>query len=244
MDLQADNVQGVLFLTPGQAQDDAIKLWESLFPGDSPDAFQRANTSPSSILVSTASGERSGHQVVVTANVGRIDITLYPPQATIGSPVPARIADVAGAAKHLASMLKLFTERLEVLRIALVLDLSKTVSPGGESAALLELLPEFPFPKNVLDVALQFNSRRPLTTVPDLEINRLCIWTTGHIGVTQIVPGRGHVMMRTSPFVGIKVDINTAPEAPPTSGASALIIDEMLAESLIIYHDGLKRFER
>jgi hypothetical protein len=40
MDFQADSIQGVLFLAPGQRQEDALKLWGELFPNDSPDGFQ------------------------------------------------------------------------------------------------------------------------------------------------------------------------------------------------------------
>ncbi len=241
MDLQADSVQGVLFLTPGQQQDDALKLWEHLFPGDSPDGFQRANPSPS--LLSTALGERTGHRVMVNAQVGRIDIILNQSPAIVDlSGSPPRIADVPAAARRMGELMKLMAGRLKVLRIALVLDLAKTVSPGVETAELLHFLPGYPFPKNVTDVSVQFNSRKTFESVPNIDMNRLCVWTTGQIGFIQSQPVQGTGMMIMSPVVNVRVDVNSAPEARPPVDSVTPIIDEILAESLEIYAEGLKRF--
>ena len=93
MDFHADSVQGVLFLLPGHAQDDALKLWNHLFPGDSPDGFQRATVSP--MLSSSASGVRDGFQTNINAQVGRVDIVLtQPPIGISPQSGPPRIEDI------------------------------------------------------------------------------------------------------------------------------------------------------
>jgi hypothetical protein len=249
MDLQADSVQGVLFLIPGQQQEDALKLWAHLFKDDGPDGFQRAGASPS--LGSNAWGERWGYRVGISAQVGRIDLFLnQPPAVNVGVVSgPSRIIDVPTAAKRLSKIMKELTEHLKVVRLGLVLDLAKAVDRGSEGVELRRLLPEFPFPLNSTDIVLQFNSRRAFVAAPDIEMNRLCVWTMGQAGFMPNLfasgPNlfaQGPSMVVLSPFLSVKVDVNTAPEMHPSADCIQPMIDEMLRECLKISHEGMGAF--
>jgi len=239
MNLQADSVHGVLFVAPGQQQDEALKLWDFLFPGHSPDGFQRNTSSPS--LASTASGERNGYQVGLTAQVGRIDITINKQQNTFDANAgPPRIANVADALNQLVGLMKKVVGRVNVHRIGIILDLSKTVARGTENAELMHLLAGFPFPDNASDISVQFNSRVLLEGVANTEINRLCTWASGQFHFIPNAPVPSHALVPT-PFVNVKIDINTIPTLRLAASDAELVLDAMLAESRALYAEGLKR---
>jgi hypothetical protein len=239
MNLDADGIQGVLFLPPGQHQDDAIQVWGQLFPNDNPDGFQKASASPS--LASTATGERDSYNVAINAQVGRIDIVLSsPPGSMVPTSGPPRISDVRAAASHMAELMKRLVARIQAVRVALILDLAKTVARGSEGRELMNLLPGFPFPNNSTDIGVQFNSRRPFDAAPDIPMNRLCGWSSGQYGFIQS-PQISSGALIVSPFVGVKIDVNSAPEfRVPTEKLSSMI-DDLLAEAVCIYSDGSER---
>jgi hypothetical protein len=237
MDLQADSVQGVLFLTPGQPQVDALKLWDRLFPGDSPDGFQRASPSPS--LESSAAGERKGHRVAVSTQVGRIDLTITKAGLNTPEKGPPRVSDVLGAAERMAGLLKAMAKGNGVVRIALVVELGKTVPRGSEGKELLQLLKGFPFPANAMDIVVQFNSRTTSKVEPLVEINRLCTFSSGHAGFVTNSPGVGSGVVLMTYYVGLKIDVNTAPETRFSGHNVDSIVDNLLSESRSIYQNGL-----
>ena len=245
MILNADSIQGVLFTVQGTDQDDALKLWEMLFPNDQPDGFQRATSSPN--LQSTASGERGGHNILITSQVGRVDLVVAPPAPSpvedIISGVP-RISDVTGAAEKVAVYMKQLAVRLAVSRIALVLDTAVTVPYNGEGSALAALLSGVPLPTNATEVVFQFNARRNFDTSPEVIMNRLCTWSSGQVGFIQGGPGvHLNRTVKMSPFVGLKIDINSAAETRITAEKCSSAIDELCVEALLIHNQGLARFQ-
>lgn len=241
MDLKADSVQGVLFLTPGQQQVSAHQLWERVIPGDSPDNFQRAVNSPN--LMSTASGERDGRYMTIAVQVGRIDITLSAPMTRVDSTsvFPPRIDDVQSAAERIAKLMKSCSDGSNIIRLAIVLDLAKTVTNGTESTELSRYLPNVSLPPGAIDVNIQFNVRGEFPSLPGAQMNRLCSWNAGQLGFFQAFPIHGSNLVVTSGFVGVKIDVNSAPEVLPPAGKAGDLIEDLLRESLAIYLQGSSR---
>ncbi|WP_156963692.1 hypothetical protein [Muricoccus aerilatus] len=247
MDLQADSVQAVAFMAPGQQQRTALQLWEALFPGDAPDSFQRATGSTPS-LASNAAGARDGHNIMITSQVGRIDIFLgkVPSADDAG---PPRIADVQAAVTRAAGFLRVTADRVAPVRIALVLDLSKSIEGGMESTSLMELLPGVGIPPDATDVTLQFNVRRAFGVASEIGMNRLCSWAHAQIGMmtTPMMPGQlmqiPMANMKFTPIVNVKIDVNSAPEARLSSDLVPALIEELRVEALAIYEEGFARLQ-
>lgn len=241
MDFAADSIQGVLFLSPSQHQDDALKLWDILFPNDPPDGFQRATpTSPA--LNSSAHGDRQGFQTTVNAQVGRIDLILaQSPQVQPSDSGPPRIAEVHGAAIKAAEFLKRLARQLKAFRAAMVIDLSKTVQTGNEAAEIIGYLPGFPFPANVSDLGLQFNSRKSFQFSTDFEMNRMCTWSSGQVGFVKGPNMQPSSMVVLTPYVGLKIDVNSAPQLPLPFDKIPTAIDELTTEALAIESEGVTR---
>lgn len=242
MEFQADSIQGVLFFVPGQPQGDALKLWGELFPGDSPDGFQRVTTSPA--LNSSAHGDRQGFQTTVNSQVGRVDIVIaHSPQPLPAEAGPPRIADVPAGVAKVVDLLKKLSATTKVFRAAIVLDLAKTVMAGDESSEILKNLPNYPFPANVSDVSLQFNSRITFNFAPDFQMNRLCAWTSGQVGFVMNPQMQGPNFMVMTPYVGLKIDVNSAPQMPLPSDSINHVIDELSSEVLAIAAEGVGRLQ-
>ncbi|MGQ2940285.1 hypothetical protein [Blastomonas fulva] len=240
MEFQADSIQGVLFLMPNQQQGDALQLWGNLFPSDSPDEFQRATNSPA--LNSSAGGERGGVHVTLNAQVGRIDLIFSQPPASGSIDAgPPRISDIAGSVAKVVELLKKLGSESRVIRAAIVLDLAKTVAPGDEASEVLQNLPGFPFPANVSDVNLQFNSRKMFDFSQDFLMNRLCLIVSGQVGfvIGQTMPNPS--TMKMVPYVGFKVDINSAPQMTLPQGSLDVVIDELALEALALANEGIGR---
>jgi hypothetical protein len=72
-------------------------------------------------------------------------------------------------------------------------------------------------------------------------MNRLGTWTVGQVGFVQ---NNLQAPLILSPFVGMRIDVNTAPEARPPASALPAIIEEILSESLRIYDEGFEGYAR
>lgn len=241
MKLDADSVQGVLFLSRGQSQDDAHALWSSLFPSQSPDAFQRSAKSPN--LSSSASGEVANFLVTINVQIARIDIVLAATEPANREDGPPRVADVEQASLKLTALMKRVCERNRIVRTAVILDLARTIVRSEEAAAIKEALPGFPFPDNATDFVLQFNSRSKVG-VGDIEMNRLCQWTVGNVGYLRggMLP-RPQNMVAMVPYFGLKIDVNTIPEISISQDDVPLIIDYLAKEALAIRDAGVARLQ-
>ncbi|MFC7611652.1 hypothetical protein [Teichococcus aestuarii] len=230
----------MIFVLPGNEQADAPKIWERLFPGDAPDGYQRAKANTPT-LISSASGQRGNYTWTVNSQVGRIDIICQSSiQPQPGGPVP-RIVDISDAAFTLCGMMKKLNQGTKIARLAMVFELSKSVSPGTEGKELRKMLSVFPFPETVTDVSMQFNVRKHFVSSPATQMNRLCAWANGQLA---FIGGPGMPFgapLPMIPFVGCKVDVNTAPETHPPEDKLEAILDELVSEGLQICADGAAR---
>ncbi|MEG8054680.1 hypothetical protein QP185_18325 [Sphingomonas aerolata] len=156
MQWQADNIQAVVFTAPFGPAREASAIWADLFPGDTPDGYQRNPASPN--LHSSASGERLGYAVSVNAQVGHIAINLNPIfrqlPGLISSPAtPPRIDDVPGATQLLVDLAKRISLESDPVRIAVVLDLGSSVQGELKASLFQDALPGVPFPEGQLTQA-------------------------------------------------------------------------------------------
>lgn len=237
----ADSVGGVIFRSPADPQPDALALWPMLFQSDMPDSFNRSTTNPA--VGTTASGLRDGFGVTIQAAVGRVNITLQnTDQAEAGS--YPRIADLSGALRRVSQALRIFTGQTTPPRAGLVLDLGQTVAPGSQIASLNELIGGAPFPPNSIDIQFQFNVRRTFSTAPHLSMNRLCTYYTGEAGFLNLETApQPRMIVPMVPIVGLKVDVNTAPETRISTGNFPNVIAEMEQEALSIAADPRGHFQ-
>jgi hypothetical protein len=243
MSFQADSIQGVIFVTPGSSQEDALKLWDHVFPGDTPDGFNRNTSLPS--LQSSATGMRAGYSVTVTAQVGRIDLVLGGQLQPGISPFagPPRIADVEGSAKVVAHYLQQLLPFTSAIRMAMVLELGQTIEPGSEATVLQETAPQVPFPPGSTDLQFQFNKRRNFVCAPELQMNRLYNLNSGIFQFFSAGLGTKPGMTSLStPYVGMKIDVNSAQESVLPGDKAAAVADELLAEVMAILNEGFERF--
>lgn len=241
MNWEADSVQAVILTQPGVHQDDALKLWSKIFPGDSPDGFQKATTSSPS-LMSTASGERNGYAIALNAQVGRITVNVTPSQSimqTVSPASPPRISDVVTVTHRVADYVRRLIIGENPNRIAIILDLATTYVQGDDRAVFVEALPQIPVPENAQEPTFQINVRRNFTCYSTLRMNRICNWTTGSVGFVQAFPGmQTPTNMMMTPFLGFKIDCNSAPEDRIPEGFGESVIAEVAAEALNLYYGG------
>ena len=245
MKLKADTVQGVVFTNPRATQIDAMALWAQLFPGDTPDGFQRNVNAPN--LLSTASGERNGYNLTVNSQVGRVDLVIGPSVSTLGivSPSePPRIDDIEGATIHLTDLQKRIADLCTAIRLSVVLDTGVTVARGEEANAVQELLEGVAIPSGAVNVNFQFNVPVMSESVSGLPINRHCLFNSGEVGFFQAAPTPVGIPQRvnTTPFVGIKADVNTHPRNSIPPGSYAAVIDELAAHAVKVVRNGMKSF--
>lgn len=245
MPLEADAIQGVLFLSPGQQQADAQEIWSNLFPSQGPDSFHSVSTSPA--LNSFASGPYNGHRLTVNVQVGLVAVALNPNMPEmISAPGMSRIADVDTSVHTIAHLLKKLRHGRSITRCALVLNLATTVGAEEQESAMRSALPGFPFPDGATDIVAQFNLRRPFSHNPSLQMNRLCTWNSGQAGFVQLqgAPGQQIPFMNSmiTSFVGLKIDVNTAPEGQLDSEDFEQVISDLASEAIEIYRQGMKRF--
>lgn len=243
MDWQADSIQGVIFVAPGEAQQDAISLWGTVFDGDSPDGFQKATASPT--VVTHATGLRDGNPITLTSQLGRIDIIAGPGPTVTPAPnsPPPRIENVPAVATRVTDYLRRLAKTCRPIRAALVLDLGLSIQRGRESEELRAALPGV-FPVGAVEPHLQFNVPRPFETLPDLQMNRLCTYTGGEMGFIMMgsPPALGGGPIATTPFIGLKVDVNSAGDNRIPTGKADDVISELLSEALAIREQQIARF--
>ncbi len=247
MQWEADYVQAAAFLPPTGVHADAIGIWGRIFPGDTPDGFQKAAASPN--LLSTASGERNGLQVAVNAQIGRIDLNINPGSTVVaarhGGSVPPRIADVPRAVATAAEYLKIMTKIGGAIRLALILDLAQTIPRNADAQAFAEAVPGVFMPEGALDTVYQFNARKTSYVSDAVELNRLFTVSAGDVGFVSganVGAQQGNVI-KMSRYLGFKIDVNTVAETRPTAALMDAQIDELANEALQIYSKGLEHFK-
>ncbi|BCA60960.1 hypothetical protein HMP09_0194 [Sphingomonas sp. HMP9] len=247
MQWQADTIQAVVFTAPFGSAREASAVWADLFPGDTPDGYQRNPASPN--LQSSASGERLGYAVSVSTQVGHIAINLNQVfrqlPGLISSPSgPPRIEDVPAATQLLVDLAKRISLESDPVRIAVVIDLGATINGELKASLFQDSLPGVPFPEGATDPSFSFNAPTRFARAAWLVMNRVCTWSTGQFG---FVAGNAQGMqaglpMTMSNYIGCKVDVNTAPGQIVPRALSQPIFDELRDEALAIVRDQLRRF--
>lgn len=231
MALEADTVQSVVFVEASQPQDDALRLWQAIFPDDSPDGYQKATALPT--LMSTASGIRENVSVHLAVQVGRIDVACLPsgnPSLHNGKVRSAKIADMRAASATLERLVRRLVEKIEATRMAVVIDTSATVDTSGPTDILKGLLPSVRLPENSSDVIFQLNVRKYLPSV-EIEINRLCTWSTGEVQFISAGTGGLPPIVR-NPIVSMKADVNTVPEVRLSREQTIAVVPFLVEEAL------------
>jgi hypothetical protein len=240
MTWEADGIVGVIFVAPQSKQEDANVYWEMLFPGVLPNSVQRNGPN----LQSIATGQIEQKLYAISVQVGRIDFSV---SAVRAGPPPKdgtipRIVDLAGQTIEIGQFMKRVASNVAAIRLAIVPELSRTVSAGEEFAAMRQELRALPLPAEGSDLTFSLNVR--MTSGP-IVLNRLLNWTAGHIGYleTPIVPGvpMPATPLLLSPFIGLKIDVNTIPEQALDGLDVGDVIDRICAEAVTLAAEGLPR---
>ncbi|SFO18881.1 hypothetical protein [Sphingomonas sp. OK281] len=247
MHWQADSIKAVLFTAPFGSHRDASELWAEAFPGDTPDGYQRNPSAPN--LQSSASGERYGFVINVTAQVGQISVVATPvfrqvPGLVMPGLTPPRIAEVTDATYIAVEAMKRLAPSFQAARIALILELAKTAVGVVTADMMSEELPNVPFPPGSIEPSFQFNSLAPLPSAPHITLNRICIWSSGQVGFfggnMPGVPANGPMAM--SSFIGFNVDVNTSPSQNLFGVNLTDAFDCLRSEALSIAENQMRHF--
>ena len=238
----ADTIVAGLFPLYGTRSDNASSLWAFIFEDDGPDGYQRTTNSPS--LHSTANGIREGYNVVISAQTGRIDITLtaaISDDADVSSDVP-RIGDVEAACAFSEHLLSKLVQKIHPARLAHLCELARSVGEGEEDEVSRQILKSIRLPNDAGDLSFRINRRRHFETVPDLEMNRILQLSSGRAGFAKMQPTEIDPRQFTMiPFVGLKIDVNTAPEYRVPEGRANDTVNEVFEEAAILRAE---KFER
>lgn len=241
-------MQAVAFVMPGAPQPDALAIWSLLNHGEGPESFQRPSGAPNA--VSTAAGPEGSTQLVVTSQIGRIDIVRHGRGAP-GANEPPSLDSLEDAVQAAVAQLKQVLEIGPIFRIAIVASLSVNAE-AGFSDVFANIATGVAFPKNATDCIYQLNVRRNSGAASDIEINRLCTWSSGEKNLLLFnISGPGlqstaasPMTMKSIPIVNFNVDVNTAtgPGFRIEAENSALV-DELAAEVLGLAKSGAEALQ-
>lgn len=239
MPFSADAVQAVCFIEPGSRPNDAMATWQTIF-GDTPNGFQRVANSPA--LQSSANGEHDGFFCTLNVQVGRLDfiVAKQNPQATMlaANETPPRIEDIPKATAFLGEHLKQIARLHKTTRVGIVLDLTSEIPGGDESTAMHEHLARLALPPGATDLQFQINVRKQFLCRPEVAMNRICFWSIGRAGLLQLTPA-GPISSGMRPILGLRIDVNTAPETQVPAASSDSIISELADEAARLHMTGL-----
>jgi len=247
MHWQADSVKAVIFTAPYGPHRDASELWVDAFPGDSPDGYQRNPSAPN--LQSSASGERHGFVINIAAQIGQIAVTANPvfrqvPGLMTGAVTPPRIVEVAQAIHIVVDAMKRLVTFSQATRIAVALELAKTVPSTVTSEMFAEELPGVPFPRGSIEPSFQFNSQTPLANAPHITINRVCVWSSAQVGFFGgNVPGAQNAPLTMTNYIGFNIDVNSHPSQNLFGINVAESFDSLRVEALGIAKNRIRHFE-
>ncbi len=235
----SDSLNAVLFVQPSLGQQpDAADVWPMLFDGEKPDAFQRTPGMP--LPVTTASGQRDGANVQITAQVGRIDLvwTRSPIDET-GR--PGQFADISGAINIAASALGRLTDGIEPARLGLAINTSSKIGNADPAAALSSLLERVYFPPTASDAIYRVNLQRDLPGMEEAKLNRLSTWLTGAHQMFSLNPGTPFpVVMETISYMAHNVDVNTIGQLTFDRMKPRDLIDVIKTEAIEVLSQGLR----
>jgi hypothetical protein len=110
-----------------------------------------------------------------------------------------------------------------------------------------KIIPNVQFPDQATDMIYQLNVRRKFAHNGNLQMNRLCNWHTGQTQFVQITNAGMQISFNTpavtvvSTFIGLKLDINTAPEHVIPNGEIQPVVSDLAQEAKAILREGYER---
>lgn len=237
----AESIHAVVFRAPTGETPDALQPWLKVF-GDSPGSFQRnaADQSPGSVASATV-GE---FQATISAQTGRQELILAP--APSGDQPPAPIENVEAALSVLGGYTKKMLGVEPVVRVALVLNLSKRhpdLYQAVEGFKVDSRLSDLP--GDAMDLQFAINVRKPFVSHV-AQMNRLCRWGTAtqQFITMQLAPGGlgPSMFVREFPAETLQIDVNSHPQERHLAPDRAVtMFDELVAEALLIMAQGYDR---
>jgi hypothetical protein len=223
----ADGIQAVLFTTPGLQHPDALKVWNWLFDGESPDNFQRGQPGPNQI--SNASAVRGLYNIVATSQFGRITISAHASEAPGDG--PPQIKDYEAALDEVAKLTRNVVDRIESNRLGLTLNMSQLTEAEGINEQMEKLTGGIKFPPSSTDLVYQFNQKTQLDFPKSVEINRICTWLTGAHQYFTMPTFGGVPTASNMPFIAFNIDINTAGTGHFTGAIADSIMNALAVEA-------------
>jgi len=229
MALEADAVRIVLFEAPSIPAN-VLDLWQRVM-GAPPQGFQQ----PPQPGAAIATGNIANLQGALILQPGRLELNLTSPGSAGGGP-PTGIADVAAAVSRAASLGRKLLGARRANRIGLVIELSESaIDAAGAVARFLRELPFLQVPPDASDLLFQIN-RQVTSSVPGVNINRLCRWGTAVKQTVQMqlptdAPTQSLVLSSTH-VLTIAFDVNTTPHQNPYTGKqSNTLLAELVQQS-------------
>jgi hypothetical protein len=235
----ADSISCVMFTQPqpGLAAPDALQLWQTIF-GASPQAY---NQLPPAASGSQASGVVGNFLMMLTAQLGRADLTLHPaPSVTVGTAVapgifPPAIADAAGALDAIATRARTFVTLGAPSRLAILVNLSKPANGPAETAAEFQRDTGISIPLGSTDLTFAYNCAKK--TRDGIPLNRIRRWITGaqQFVVMQINPGVAPALplLQNAYVTMYQIDVNTAAHQAAAFAPQDVsgVFDQLVAEA-------------
>lgn len=237
----AESIHAVVFRVPTGETPDALQPWLRMFETP-PQSFQRnpSGQPPGSI----ATAPVGDFQVTVSAQTGRQEIILAQPP--VGDQPPSPIVDVDAATSIIADYFKKLLTGDSVVRIALVLNLSKRFPDAGQAVASFKADSKLAdIPSDATDLQFAVNVRKRFASSP-VQMNRLCKWGTAtqQFIMMQLAPGgtAPSISVREFPAETLQIDINSHQGdghiGPDRVGP---MFDELVSEAFLIMSQGYDR---
>lgn len=205
--------------------------WHSIMGKDAESMTNR----PAQQLV-IEEGPCDNGRLVVTAQPGRIDITLTAmPTDPINHPSLGSFDEVSSV----------FERRLASIKMPIAARLAfgsvLNTFPGSteKSKALFKtLVPEFSVDPEITDITLQFNRAKKLPKVSGIVLNRLTKWS--QLAVQTIQYQNNQALTHAStPLIQLELDFNSHPDSKlPNSSAYGSFVAAMFSEARSVVSGG------
>jgi len=240
---QALSLQCVLFSQAQAGLPDALQPWMQLF-GAPPLSYQQGP--PGGPPQSQATGVVGVYQVIIIAQLGRLEAALsVAPTAGVAFPAIEDIGTGLITLREHAHKLIGLKEGLS--RLALLVHLVKqtgSAKASNEDVCRNVKLPSLP--DNATDVEFALNVRRPLPVSNNLEINRVCRWSSQvhQLFQVQVRPDGVSQSARVNEMhmSSLQLDLNTVPmEAPLPPAVTLQVFDALVDEAKALIFEGYDR---
>lgn len=240
MPWRADSVQAAAYFSTGTPQVDALAMWHVLFPHEGPRSFEK----PSGALnaVSKAIGTQGGIHLSIATQIGRIDLLSQArPGPEVGEPLNLQ-QTVSATAQQLRQLLG----HISVFKIEMIANLSAGAEQGF-GKTLSAIAKGIYFHDDATDCIYQLNVPLASNQKVDLQINRMCTWSSGERSLISFNVGldgspigpEPPMTIKTTPIVNLKIDVSAAIDSGAAfSRDDELVIWEIASQVLAIAQDG------